>query len=400
MPSAEHPVVSGFRFAAVASGIKPQNRPDLGLIAAETDAVIAAVLTRNRVRAAPVIVAAERLERGRARALLVNSGNANACTGERGITAARETTAAVADALGVSEDLVIPASTGVIGVPLPAERIRDAVPALIERLAADAVSGFAEAIMTTDRWPKIASVQILIGGKRTATVLGVAKGAGMIHPDMATTLAFVLTDAPASSSFLRKSLRRAADETFNAISVDGDTSTNDAIFALASGRVDAPNLRGEDRDARKFRDALRDVLRELGRSIVRDGEGAERLVTIEVVGSASEEAARKVAETVSRSLLVKTALHGADPNWGRILAAAGTAGVAFDPDKVELRFDDVVVVRRGVAVGPASEQDAREVMRRPEYTIRLKLGPGKARARDLTCDLGPEYIRINASYRS
>lgn len=400
MSSAEHPEVAGFRFAAVASGIKAQNRPDLGLIAADADAVIAAVLTKNRVKAAPVIVAAERLERGRARALLVNSGNANACTGKRGIAAARETTAAVADALSVEEALVIPASTGVIGEPLPAEKIRDAVPVLIERLAPDAASRFAEAILTTDRWPKMASVQIQVGGKRTATVLGIAKGAGMIHPNMATTLAFVLTDAPASSSFLRKSLRRATDETFNAISVDGDTSTNDAIFVLASGRVDAPNLRGEDRDARKFRDALRDVLGELGRSIVRDGEGAERLVTIEVVGSTSEEAARKVAETVSRSLLVKTALHGADPNWGRILAAAGNAGVAFDPDKVELRFDDIVVVRRGVAVGPGAEQDARVVMRRPEYTIRLKLGPGKARARYLTCDLGPEYVRINAAYRS
>ena len=400
MSSAEHPTVSGFRFAAVASGIKPQNRPDLGLIAADSDAVVAAVLTKNRVKAAPVILAAERLERGRTRALLVNSGNANACTGKRGLAAARDSTAAVADALSVDDDLVIPASTGVIGVPLPAEKIREAVPRLIERLSPDAVGSFAEAILTTDRWPKIASVQIQIGGKRTATVLGVAKGAGMIHPNMATTLAFVLTDARASSTFLRKSLRRAANDTFNAISVDGDTSTNDAIFALASGHLDAPNLRGDDRDARKFEDALRDVLGELGRSIVRDGEGAERLVTIEVVGGASEEAARKVAESVARSLLVKTALHGADPNWGRILAAAGTAGVAFDPDKVEIRFDQIVVVRRGIAVGPAAEHDAREVMRRPEYTIRLKLGPGKAKSRYLTCDLGREYIRINASYRS
>jgi len=396
----DHARVSGFRFAGGACGIKPQGKPDLGLLVADEDAAAAAVFTRNRVRAAPVLLAAERLELGRARGILVNSGNANACTGKRGLAAARNATAALADALGVEDDLVLPASTGVIGVPLPDDRIRDAVPALVDRLSPDGALDFAAAILTTDRWPKVASARVSLGKSRAITVLGIAKGAGMIHPNMATTLGFVVTDAPASSSFLRRALRRATDETFNALTVDGDTSTNDAIFALASGRADVPSLRGDDRDARKFRDALRDVLAELGRSIVRDGEGAERVVTIEVTGAASEEAARKVARAVSASLLVKAAIHGCDANWGRILAAAGNAGVAFDPDKVEIRFDDIVLVRKGVGIGPAADRDAAEVMRRPAYTIRVKLGPGKARAHYLMCDIGPEYIRINAAYRS
>lgn len=400
MTDGKHPIVEGFRFAGVSCGLKPQGAPDLGLIAADEDVAAAGVFTRNRVKAAPVLVASDRLERGRARAILVNSGNANACTGKRGMTATHDTTAALADALEVDDDLILPASTGVIGLPLPAERVRDAVPALVEALSPEGVEAFAQAILTTDRWPKIASVELTVGNRRKATVLGIAKGAGMIHPNMATTLAFVVTDAPMSSAFLRKALRRSVDQTFNAITVDGDTSTNDAIFAMASSRVDAPAFRGEDRDARKFRDALADVLGELGRSIVRDGEGAERLVTVEVTHAPSENAAKQVAEKIANSLLVKTAIHGKDPNWGRILAAAGNAGVAFDPDKVEIRFDQVVVVRKGCGVGPNAEEDARRVMHNPEYAIRVKLGGGKSQARYLMCDVGAEYIRINASYRS
>jgi len=400
MSSEKHPRVEGFRFAGGPCGIKRDGSPDLGLIVADDEVAAAAVLTRNRVKAAPVQVAAERLERGRARAILVNSGNANACTGKRGIKATRDTTGVLADALEVDDSLVLPASTGVIGAPLPVERIETGIPKLVEALSPDGASDFARAIMTTDQWPKMASVQITIGNKQKATVLGVAKGAGMIHPNMATTLAFVVTDAPMSSSFLKRALRSATRETFNAITVDGDTSTNDAIFAMASSRVDATPLRGEDRDARRFKGALRDVLDELARSIVRDGEGAKKLVTVEVVSAPSEDAATKVARAVAGSLLVKTAIHGEDPNWGRILAAAGNAGVAFDPDKVEIRFDRVVVARKGMAIGPGAEQEAKGVMQQPEYTIRVKIGGGKAKARYVMCDIGHDYVTLNGSYRS
>ncbi len=399
MAKANHPTVAGFRFAAGACGIKHGGGPDLGLVVADEPVAAAGVFTRNRVKAAPVVVSSERLERGRAQAVLVNSGNANACTGKAGMRAARDTTAALAGALGVDEGLVLPASTGVIGVPLPADRICQAIPRLVRELSPDGAEAFAQAIMTTDRWPKVASVEVGLDRTRKATVLGIAKGAGMIHPNMATTLAFVFTDAPMSSSFLRRALRRATDATFNAVTVDGDTSTNDTIVAMASSRLDAPALRGESREARKFRDALVDVLGELARSIVRDGEGAERVVTVEVTGGPSESAARQVARTIAGSLLVKTAIHGCDPNWGRVLAAAGNAGVAFDPDKVEVRFDHVVVARRGTGVADA-EREAREVMRKPEYTIRVKLGAGKSTARYVMCDVGHEYVRINASYRT
>lgn len=393
-------MVEGFRFAGGSCGIKRDGSPDLGLIVADEDVATVAVMTRNRVKAAPVLLAAERLERGRGRAILVNSGNANACTGKRGLEAARDTTATLADALEVDDELVLPASTGVIGVPLPVEKIQQGIPSLVSDLAPDGVERFAEAIMTTDRWPKVASVQISIGNKQTATVLGVAKGAGMIHPNMATTLAFVVTDAPMSSAFLEQTLRTATRETFNAITVDGETSPNDTIFAMASSRVDSSALRGEDRDARRFKDALRDVLDELGRSIVRDGEGAQKVVTVQVTGAPSEDAATQVAHTIAGSLLVKTAIHGEDPNWGRIISAAGNAGVAFDQEQVEIRFDKVVVTRKGIAIGPGAEHEAKAVMSQPEYTITVKLGGGDGSAHYVMCDIGAEYVRINANYRT
>jgi len=395
-----HPAVQGFRFAGMACGIKAESTPDLGVIVADEEVPTAAMFTRNRIKAAPVLVAQQRIERGRAQAILVNSGNANACTGKAGLEACKATTARLADALDVSDGLVLPASTGVIGEALPFERITAAVPGLVERLSPDAAGDFARAILTTDRWPKVSSIQLTVGGKEKVTILGIAKGAGMIHPDMATTLAFVVTDAPMSTSFLERALRNAVDTTFNEISVDGETSTNDAVFAMASGKVDVEPLRGSDPDARHFMDAMTDVLGELSKQIVRDGEGAERVVRIQVIGAPSEVAGRRVAESVARSILVKTAIHGRDPNWGRILAAAGNSGVAFDEDAVEIRFGDVVVCKKGLATGGDADERARRVMERPEYTIQLKLGPGKTGASYLTCDIGEEYVRINSAYRS
>ncbi|MFW6050718.1 MAG: bifunctional glutamate N-acetyltransferase/amino-acid acetyltransferase ArgJ [Myxococcota bacterium] len=397
---AQLPEVAGFRFAGIAAGIKNGGELDLGLVAADGPVATAAVFTENQVRAAPVELSAARLERGRAQAVLVNSGNANACTGKAGDRAARETTGAVADALGIDPAMVLPASTGVIGEPLPAERIVQAVPRLVAALSPGGAADFARAILTTDRGSKTAHRRVAVARNRQATVLGIAKGAGMIHPRMATTLAFVVTDAPMHSSFLRRALRQATDRSFNRVTVDRETSTNDTIVAMASGRVQAEALRGSGPEARKFMDALAGVLEELAKQVVADGEGAAHLVRVEVVGAPSEEAACKVAERVATSLLVKTALHGCDPNWGRIIAAAGMAGVAFDPSKVEIRFDDVIVARKGLAVGQVAEAAARQVMQRPEYTLRLRIGPGRARGHHYTCDLGHEYVRINADYRT
>jgi glutamate N-acetyltransferase/amino-acid N-acetyltransferase len=387
------PKVRGFRFA----GIKTNGKPDLGLILADEDVAVAGVYTRNRVRAAPVEIAQRRTRKGRIRAVLVNSGNANACTGKPGEKAALASTAALAKRLGISAELVAPASTGVIGALLPADKVVDALPRLLDAVGADKASDFARAILTTDQWPKVAARTFSLG-RETATVLGIAKGAGMIHPDMATTLAFVVTDAAASPALLQKLLREATDATFNAISVDGDTSTNDTIVFLASGR--AGTVKAGSREAKRLREALEDVLGALGRSIVQDGEGAEHVVTFEVSGARSDADARKAAKAIATSPLVKTALHGVDANWGRILAAAGRSGAQFEPGSASIHVGGVQIVRGGMPVGKEAERSAAAVMNGPEYTILVSLGRGPGRARYLTCDMGKSYIAVNANYRS
>jgi glutamate N-acetyltransferase/amino-acid N-acetyltransferase len=391
------PKVRGFRFAGIAAGIKTNGKPDLGLILADEDVAVAGVYTRNRVRAAPVEIAQRRTRKGRIRAVLVNSGNANACTGKPGEKAALASTAALAKRLGISAELVAPASTGVIGALLPADKVVDALPRLLDAVGADKASAFARAILTTDQWPKVAARTFSLG-RETATVLGIAKGAGMIHPDMATTLAFVVTDAAASPALLQKLLREATDATFNAISVDGDTSTNDTIVFLASGS--AGTVKAGSREAKRLREALEDVLGALGRSIVQDGEGAEHVVTFEVSGARSDADARKAAKAIATSPLVKTALHGVDANWGRILAAAGRSGAQFEPGSASIHVGGVQIVRGGMPVGKEAERSAAAVMNGPEYTILVSLGRGPGRARYLTCDMGKSYIAVNANYRS
>jgi glutamate N-acetyltransferase/amino-acid N-acetyltransferase len=400
MSQPQHPPVAGFRFAAKACGIKPDGALDLGIIVADDPVATAGLFTRNRVKAAPVELSMQRVERGRAQVIVVNSGNANACTGKKGMEDAKVISSVIADELGIADDMVLLASTGVIGVPLPSERIEEALPGMVGDLRPDAIDSFSRAIMTTDRWPKVASIRMPLGNREEITILGVAKGAGMIHPDLATTLAFVLTDAPMHSSFLHRALHSAADQTFNRLTVDGATSTNDTLFAMASSQVQAEPLRGSDRDARRFIEGMVEVLGELGKRIVEDGEGARHVVRFDVVGAPSEDAARLVAAEIAKSLLVKAAIHGKDPNWGRIMAAAGCAGVAFDPNKVEIRFGKVAVVKKGVGVGSEAEREARRVMDAPSYTITVKLGPGKAKAHYLCCDIGADYIAINADYRS
>ena len=389
------PGVPGFRFAGIAAGIKKNGKPDLGLVVADAGPVpAAAVLTRNLVRAAPVEITRERLaaSRGRLSAILVNSGNANACTGAAGRTEALRACAAVAGALGIGTELVVPASTGVIGAILPGDKIALAATTLASAASAEGAADFARAIMTTDQWRKVACTTFG-RGKKQATVLGIAKGAGMIHPDMATTLGFVLTDAVATPAELKRVLARATDATFNTISVDGDTSTNDTIVLAASGASGV-------RDLGKLEAAVTDVLGALAESIVRDGEGAKHVVRIEVSGLATDAAARSAARTIATSPLVKTALHGRDANWGRILAAAGRSGARFDPKLARIAIGGERIVERGVPVGKEAEERAAGVMAEARYTIEVSLGKGRGRAHYLTCDLGTEYIAVNANYRS
>ena len=392
--------VAGFRFSGIHSGVKSEGALDLGLIAAEQPVPAAGVFTKNRVVAAPVQIAAKSLKRGRAQAVLINSGNANACTGARGERNALDLRAALAEQLGIRPTLVVPASTGVIGVQLEDKLIRKALPDLVSDLSKGGVARLSRAILTTDRGPKVRRATFSIG-KRKATVLGVAKGAGMIHPNMATTLAFVMTDAEIEPRWLSKSLRHNAELTFNRITVDGDTSTNDTIVAMASGQLGNTSIQSAGRSSTAWAGALFDVLEALAKDIVADGEGAEHLVRVSVLGARSDSDAVKVARTIASSQLVKTAIHGCDPNWGRVLGAAGRAGATFDPKRVSVAFDDVVVFRAGVPVmDKKTERRAARVMRAANYDLNVRLGRGRGKGYYWTCDLGHAYVSVNADYRS
>jgi glutamate N-acetyltransferase/amino-acid N-acetyltransferase len=391
----------GFSFAATRCGIR-KSRADLGLLVAEQAVSAAAVFTTNRVKAAPVLVSREHLavSKGRARAVVVNSGNANCATGPAGLAASRTTAAALARELGCLREEIQVCSTGVIGVPLAVEKITNALPVLVPACAAkpEAFDEFAAAILTTDTRPKQAWATCRIGGK-TVRVAGCAKGAGMIHPQMATMLAFIVTDAAASPAVLRRLLRQAVDRTFNAITVDGDMSTNDTVLLLASGASGAPPFAPSSEDEKRFAQALEKVCRTLALEIVADGEGAGHVVEIEVRGAPNDRAARRVAETIATSPLVKTALAGADPNWGRVLAAAGRSGVDFDPSKSRVWLAGRLVCRGGTPV-PFDEADVHRLMEQREFAVAIDLGAGRGRARMWTCDFTAEYVRINASYRT
>jgi len=392
--------VKGFRFAGVHGGVKADGVLDMGLIAADEPATAAAVFTTNRVRAAPVVIGERRLLGGACQAVLVNSGNANACTGKQGRQSALALTRATGAVLGVPQSLVVPASTGVIGVQLPRDEMMAAIPALVDDLSEGGAARFSRAILTTDRGPKVARAEVKVGWTR-CRILGVAKGAGMIHPNMATTLGFVTTDASIHRTTLRRMLVRAAEQTFNRATVDGDTSTNDAIYALASGAATGRDVAEKSAAGRSFSEALTEVLERLAKKVVSDGEGAQHLVRVEVRGTKSDTDAVQIARTIASSQLVKTALHGCDPNWGRILAAAGRSGVGFNPDHVSMRIGQVLVFDDGMPVmTPKTEARAATIMKRREYTIAVNLGRGRGLGHYWTCDLGHEYVRINADYRS
>jgi glutamate N-acetyltransferase/amino-acid N-acetyltransferase len=334
--------VKGFRFAGVHAGIKATGALDLGLLYADQPAAAAGLFTTNEVKAAPVTISERRLRTGLCQAILVNSGNANACTGRQGREAALSLTRSAASALRISRGLVVPASTGVIGAQLPRDAIEAAIPSLVSDLSHAGAKRFARAIMTTDRAPKMARAEVKIG-RTVCKVLGIAKGAGMIHPNMATTLAFVATDASISPSTLSHVLRQAAEVTFNRATVDGDTSTNDSMYVLASGAATDREAQPGTAAGRRFAGALTEVLESLAKQIVADGEGAEHLVRIEVRGARTDADAVQIARTIASSQLVKTAIFGCDPNWGRILAAAGRSGARFNPDHVSMTIGDVPI---------------------------------------------------------
>jgi glutamate N-acetyltransferase / amino-acid N-acetyltransferase len=386
--------VQGFRFGAVSAGIRKDGRIDLALAVCDRPAVTAALFTRNLVKAAPVLIAAERASAGVSRAVLANAGCANAVTGEQGLRAVQQTTAAIAKALGISPEEVLPASTGVIGAHLPVEKITAQAGALADKLTPEGHEDFAQAICTTDRWTKIAQAEA-----DGAQVLAIGKGAGMIHPDVgglphATMLVFIFTDAVVEQAALARALTEASEVTFNACSVDGDTSTNDTVVAMASGAS------GKSPSEAALTAALTKVCDALARSMVADGEGANHVAEIKVSGLGSRADAKTVAKTVATSMLVKTALFGEDVNWGRFLAAAGRAGVLFDPALAAISVGGIVIVKDGAPVGADAEKQANEVLKRPSYSIELRLGNGPGEFAYLTSDLGHGYIDVNAGYRS
>jgi len=386
-------------FSAVEAAIKKPGRLDLALIMSEVPAAVAAVFTTNRVKAAPVLLSMERVTNGVARAMVVNSGNANACTGSQGMADARETARLVAERAGVAEELVLVASTGVIGKPLPMERIRPAVPGLFETAAVTDLDGLARSIMTTDTFPKVASSTGEAEGVRY-TIAGVAKGAGMIMPNMATMLSFVVTDAAVDPAYLDMVFRNAVDSSFNIISIDGDTSTNDTALVMANGMAANPTIQAGTPEADRFEKLLREVLLSLARQIVRDGEGATKFVEIRVTGAQSDADAKKAAMAIANSLLVKTAFFGQDANWGRILAAVGYSGAEIDQDLVALSFDNVLMVRNGVFVGGDAEARGTEVLRKNEFSVTVDLALAGGSATVYTSDLSHDYVSINADYRT
>jgi glutamate N-acetyltransferase/amino-acid N-acetyltransferase len=394
--------ISGVLLGTTEANIKKTNRKDLLVIQIAAQSTVAGVFTQNRFCAAPVIVAREHLATAKGiRALVVNTGNANAGTGELGLASARVTCAEVAKLLGCEPEQILPFSTGVIMEPLPIERIVSGLPGCVTNLKADNWFDASQAIMTTDIVAKAVSRQIKLGGV-TVTVTGMAKGSGMIHPNMATMLGYIATDAAVSQSMLQQMVSMASDASFNCITVDGDTSTNDALMLIATGKSGATAITKVDSDDfKKLQAAVTEVATVLAQAIVRDGEGATKFMTIKVEGGNSAAECKQIAYAVGRSPLVKTAFFASDPNLGRILAAIGYAGIAdLDVEKIKLYLDDVLVAEQGGRAASYREEDGQRIMQQSDICIRVVLGRGNAAATVWTCDFSYDYVKINASYRS
>jgi glutamate N-acetyltransferase / amino-acid N-acetyltransferase len=391
--------IKGFRFSAVEAAIKKPGRLDLALIFSELPADVAAVFTTNKVQAAPVLISRARAKNGRCRAILVNSGNANACTGEQGMADAMAYGRRAAEALGLPDEELLIASTGVIGQQLPMERLRAAIQPLVDGLDHGTLDQVSQAIMTTDTFAKLQRRTGQAGG-RDYQIEGVAKGAGMINPNMATMLSFLVTDAAVEPALLKSAFGCAVEGSFNSITVDGDMSTNDTALIIANGAAGNPIIKAGTPEAAAFFSLLQDTMLSLAKSIVKDGEGATKFVSVRVQGAASNADAKKAALAVADSLLVKTAFFGQDANWGRIICAVGYSGVQLEQDRVEIRFDDVVMAKGGVFAGGDAEAAGTEVLKLPEFTVTIDLHLGHGEGVVYTSDLSYDYVRINADYRT
>lgn len=392
--------IQGFSFSAIKAGVRYPDRLDLGLIYSANPCVAAGVFTTNQVKAAPVIIDVERLKGGRAQAILVNSGNANACTGDRGMETAKATSVLLSEKLCIADELVQLSSTGVIGETLDLLPFSEGMDSLVAGLSADNFALVSQAIMTTDTVQKVSEKTVVIDG-REVTLLGMAKGAGMIMPNMATMLAFVMTDADITFTELQNILTKSTDKTFNRITVDGDTSTNDMVLLLANGAANNAVIDTHSTEMKEvFQQALDHVLKDLALQIVNDGEGATKTITISVCGAKVDEDAEKIARTVANSNLVKTAFFGEDANWGRIFAAMGRSGVTFIPEQVDISFGDVRIVKDGLAVGKEAEEAATLVLKEKNFSVNIDLKEGTGCDEIYTCDFSLDYVKINADYRS
>ena len=399
----EMPVIAGVKLATAAAGIRYQGRTDVLLAVLDKGTTVAGVFTQSKCASAPVDWCRAKLSGGTARALVVNSGNANAFTGKSGRQATAMTASIAAKAVGCSPNEVFLASTGVIGEPLDATKFDGVLGGLAESAEPGEWMSAAKAIMTTDTFPKVATKSVKLG-KTKVTINGMAKGSGMIAPDMATMLSFVFTDAPLSSSVLQSLLRSGVEDTFNAVTVDGDTSTSDTLLAFATGSAaknGAPKIgRASDPRLKAFIKTFREVLADLSEQVARDGEGARKLVEIIVEGAVSKSSARRIAMSVANSPLVKTAIAGEDANWGRVVMAVGKAGEPANRDKLSISFNGIRVAKSGARDPSYDEAQVSSAMKNPKIQIKISLGLGKGRDRVLTCDLTKEYVAINGDYRS
>lgn len=387
----------GFLYAVAKAAIKYPDRYDLALIYSAKPAQVAGLFTTNQIKAAPVKICMKRIKTGITRALILNSGNANACTGKKGIDDALAITDAVAEKLQINKEHVLPLSTGVIGMPIPVERILPAIDELKENLGKASALDVAKAIMTTDTFPKLSFRQIPLNGK-AITVLGICKGAGMISPNMATMLCTILTDASIDSKNLKNALQPAVAESFNSITVDGDMSTNDTVLILANGESNTEKIEPKTDLWKKFRQCINEICIELAQMIIKDAEGATKFITVNVAGAKTSSDAKRIARAVANSLLVKTAIHGEDPNWGRIIAAVGYSGVPVKEEKIDILINGICLFEKGLPT--MREAELEESLKQKEIEILINLNLGKANAKIFTSDLTEEYVRINSAYRT
>jgi glutamate N-acetyltransferase/amino-acid N-acetyltransferase len=391
--------VKGFLFSGTAAGIKKDGKRDLGLIYSEVPAQVAGLFTTNAVKAAPVQLDMKLIKKGLCQALVINSGNANACTGIQGLRDAQRVSSLVARGLGIKEAMVLVSSTGVIGVPLPLKKIEQTIPQLIGALSPNDWMKTVEAIMTTDTFPKTEVATGRVKGKRVK-ISGMVKGAGMIRPNLATMLSFLITDANIKASLLQRMLEKASEDSYHRITVDGDTSTNDTVLLLANGKADHPPLSRMDRDGEVFQLMLSEVCQNLAKSVVKDGEGATKFIEILVRGARNREDAKQAAYSIAHSPLVKTAFFGMDANWGRILCALGHSGVRIAPNRIDVFFDKIPIVKSGMGVGGRLEEKAGQVLKNKSFRVTTDLHLGKGQFSVFTTDLSIDYVKINASYRS